>query len=162
MPSNIKQAEKFIGFVNFYKNFIPKLSEKLLLFYKLLKNDVEYKIMTDQEESFHLIIDNLKKACNTSLRIPLPNRKFVIVTDASEHAAGNGLMIEDYTDNQNANAKKRYYAPVMFGSRTFNSAQLKHSAYTREFLGLYFGFDAFRPIIWGNPKPKLHGGYFCR
>ena len=34
IPSNVKQAQRFIVFVNFYKDFIPKLSEKLLPFYK--------------------------------------------------------------------------------------------------------------------------------
>ena len=151
IPSIVKQAQRFIGFVNFYKEFIPKLSEKLLPFYKLLKNDVEFKISSDQEDSFKSLIEDLKKACNTSLRMPLPNKLFVIVTDASEHAAGYALVIEDYTDGRNTSGKKKSYAPVMFGSKTFNSAQMKHSAYTKEFLGLYFAFDSFRHIIWGSP-----------
>ncbi len=43
----------------------------------------------------------------------------------------------------------------MFGTKTFNPAQRKYIAYTKEFLGLFFAFDAFRHIIWGNPKPTL-------
>ena len=54
--------------------------------------------------------------------MPLPEKQFVIVTDASEHAAGYALMIEDYTDSQNGKGKKKSYAPVMFGSKTFNPA----------------------------------------
>ncbi len=30
MPSKIKQAQRFIGFINFYKDFIPRLSDTLL------------------------------------------------------------------------------------------------------------------------------------
>ena len=101
IPSNVKQAQQFIGFVNFYKDFLPKLPEKLLPFYKLLKNESEFQITEDQEQSFTLLIEDLKKACNTSLRISLPNKQFVIVTDASKHAAGYALMIEDYTEEQN-------------------------------------------------------------
>ena len=122
--------------MNFSKDFIPKLSEKLLPFYKLLKNDSEYRIAEDQEQTFFLLIEDRKKACNTSLRVPLRNKQFVIVTDASEHAAGFALMIEDYTENQNETGKKKAYAPVMFGSKTFNPAQMKYSAYTKEFVGL--------------------------
>ena len=76
--------------------------------------------------------------------MPLPEKQFVIVTDASERAAGYSLMIEDYTDQENSTRKKKSYAPVMFGSKTFNRAQMKYSAYTMEFLGSYFAFDAFR------------------
>ena len=32
---------------------------------------------------------------------------------------------------------------------------MKYSAYTKEFSGLYFAFEAFRYIIWGNQKPTL-------
>ncbi len=69
IPSNVKQAQRFIGFINFYKDFIPKLSEKLLPFYKLLKTDAEFKITDEQEESFRCLIEDLKNACNTSLRM---------------------------------------------------------------------------------------------
>ena len=153
MPSNIKQTQRFIGFVNFYKDFIPRLSDKLLPFYKLLKSDVEFNITDEQKNSSDGLIEDLKKACNTSLRMPLPEKEFVIVTDASEHAAGYALMIEDYTDLENSTRKKRSYAPVMFGTKTFNPAQMKYSAYTKDFLGLYFAFDAFRHLIWGKMKP---------
>ena len=84
-----------------------------------------------------------------------PEKQFVIVTDASEHAAGYALMIEDYTNMDNDKGIKKSYAPVMFGSKTFNPAQMKYSAYTKEFLGLYFAFEAFRHIIWGNKKQTL-------
>ena len=43
----------------------------------------------------------------------------------------------------------------MFGSKTFNRAQMKYWAYTKEFLLSYIAFDAFRHLIWGNTKPTL-------
>ena len=95
MPKNLKQTQRFVGFINFYKDFIPKLSEKLLPFYRLLKNDVELLTTDELTEAFDKLIEDLKQACNTSLRLPLPNKQFVIITDASEHAAGYALMIED-------------------------------------------------------------------
>ena len=111
-------------------------------FYKLLKNDAEFNITKEHEESFTGLIEDLKKACNSALQMPLPEKHFVIVTDASEHASGYALMIEDYTNMDNEHNKKKSYAPVMFGSKTFNPAQMNYSAYTKEFLRLYFAFDA--------------------
>ena len=49
-----------------------------------------------------------------SLRLPLPDNQLVIMCDASEHAAGYVLLIEDYTDTENGPMKS--YAPVAFGS----------------------------------------------
>ncbi len=111
-------------------------------FYKLLKNDTEFQTTEEHTESFNKLIEDLKQACNTSLRLPLPDKHFVIITDASEHAAGYALMIEDYTNTNNGKTKRKVYAPVMFGSKTFNPAQMKHSAYVKEFLVVYFAFEA--------------------
>ncbi len=55
IPINIKQAQRFIGFINFYKDFIPRLSDKLLPFYKLLKNDVEFNITDDPDIPYRCI-----------------------------------------------------------------------------------------------------------
>ncbi len=129
LPTIVKQTQRFIGFINFYKDFIPKLPDKLLPFYKLLKNDTAFLITSDNEEAFFSLIEDLKRACNTSLRLPLPDKQFVIITDASEHAAGYALM---------------------FGSKTFNPAQMKHSAYVKEISRVYFAFSTFRHIVWGN------------
>ncbi len=85
----------------------------------------------------------------------LPEKKFVIVADASEHAPGCALMIEDYPNMENEKGKKKSYASVTFGSETFNPAQMKYSAYTKEFLGLYFAFEAFRHVIGENRRPTL-------
>ena len=37
MPNTVKQMERLIGFVQFFRNFIPNLGQKLLPFYKLLR-----------------------------------------------------------------------------------------------------------------------------
>ncbi len=71
--SNIKQTQRFIEFVNFYQYFIPRLSDKLLPFYKLLKGDVEFTTTREQQKSFKDVIEDVKKACNTSTECP--NRK---------------------------------------------------------------------------------------
>ncbi len=82
--------------------------------------------------------------------MPLPEKQFIIVTDAREHAAEYAVMIEDYMNIANEKSRKKSYPPVMFGSKTFNPAQMKYSAYIKEFFGLCFAFDGYRHIIWGN------------
>ncbi len=126
MPTNIKQAQRFIGFIIFYKEFFSRLSDKLPPFYKLLKNDTRFLLSSSHEKSFTALIEDSKKACNMSLRLPLPEKQFVIITDASERAAGYALMIEDYTKKDQEGKQRKSYAPVMFGSKTFNPAQMKH------------------------------------
>ena len=52
-------------------------------------------------------------------------------------------------------SKRKNYAPVSFGSRVFNTAQLKLSIYCNEFLALYFALEHFSHFLWGADKPVI-------
>ena len=41
-PKNVKQMQKFLGMVNYHRNFIPKFAEKASPLYNLLRKDVKY------------------------------------------------------------------------------------------------------------------------
>ena len=43
-PKNVKQVKRLIGFLQFFRLFLPNLSVKLCPFYKLLRNDVPFVI----------------------------------------------------------------------------------------------------------------------
>ena len=77
-----------------------------------------------------------------------------MLSDASYYSAGYVLMVEDYVLNQEGLEQKQY-APVAFGSKIFNTTQLKLSIYAKEFLGVHFVFDNFAHILWGTKKPIL-------
>ena len=62
-------------------------------------------------------------------------------------------MIEDYVKNNKGESVKSY-ASVSFGSKVFNTAQLKMSKYCKEILSLYFALETFH-FIWGSDNPVL-------
>ena len=99
------------------------------------------------------INENLAQAAKLSLRLPLPDKQLVIVCDASEHAAGYVLLIEDYTESNDD--KKKTYAPVAFGSQRFTEGQMSLTMYAKEFLAMHFAFDEFAHILWGVKKPTI-------
>ena len=78
----------------------------------------------------------------------------VLMTDASFTAAGYALMTEDDPD-QKIQSKKKTYAPVAFGSKTFTPAQIKMSIYAKEFLAIYLAFVEFGHILWGAKYPTI-------
>ena len=142
MPKTVKQVKRLIGFLQFWRDFIPNLGEKLLPFYKLLRKNVEHFITDEHDKNLEILKTDLQKATNLTLRLAKPGLQYVLLCDASYYGSGFVLMIEDYILDQK-NKKRKLYAPVAFGTKLFNESQLKFSTYYKEFLGLYFALDHF-------------------
>ena len=153
-PKSEKQVQRYIGFVNYYRNYIPRLSEKLLGIYELLKADKQIKITEELLDHYKAINAALSQACGLALKQPITGRQYVLLTDASFRASGYALMIEE--DNEKKiNSKKKTFAPVAFGSKVFSPAQLKMSIYCKEFLAIYHAFLEYSHILWETTLPTL-------
>ena len=142
MPQTVKQVKRLIGFVQFFRNYMPSLGEKLIPFYRLLRKDIAFQTNEEHQKSLEVLKHDLIQATEITLRLPKPGLRYVILCDASYHGTGFVLMVEDYVKTDNKGEMKTY-APVSFGSRLFNTAQLKFSIYYKEFLALYFALDHF-------------------
>ena len=154
MPNTAKQVKRLIGFVQFFRIFIPNLGQKLLPFYKLLRKENVFTITNDHHELLNTSKADLTRATDSTLRLAKPGLQCVILCDASFHGTGFVLMIEDYLMDQKGKTEQTY-APVSFGPRVFTTTQLKFSVYYKEFLALYFALDHFAHFIWGATKPVL-------
>ena len=40
-PKSKKALQRYLGFLNYYRNYVPRLSERLAPFHKMLKSDAE-------------------------------------------------------------------------------------------------------------------------
>ena len=145
LPTSVKSQQRYIGFVQFYRQYIPRLAEKLVPLYKLLQKDVKYELTQIHKDAIFDINENLANAAKMSLRLPLPDKQLVIMCDASEHAAGYVLLMEDYTETNDGPTKS--YAPVAFGSQRFTEGQMSLTMYAKEFLAMHFAFDEFAHIL---------------
>ena len=153
-PKSKKVLQRYLGFVNYYKKYILRMAEKLNPFYELLKREVHINITSELKEDFDSINKALNDACELALKQPNPGKQLVLMTDASFRSSGYALMIEDNPD-QKIQSKRKTYAPVAFGSKTFSPAQLKMSTYSKEFLALYMAFLEFAHILWEGKKPTI-------
>ena len=154
LPKSKKQVQRYIEFVNYYRNYIPRLSEKLLGFYELLKADKQIKVTEELLDNYKAINAALAEACGLALKQPITGRHYVLMTDASFRASGYALMIEEENDKK-LNSKKKTFAPVAFGSKVFSPAQLKMSIYCKEFLAIYHAFLENSHILWETTLPTL-------
>ena len=60
------------------------------------------------------------------------DKRLILMSDASFTAVGYAIMIED-DPQQRLQPKGKTYAPIAFGSKTFNPTQLKMSINAKEF-----------------------------
>ena len=94
-PKSKKALQSYLGFLNYYRNYIPRLSEKLVPFFQLLKKDEKVLVTSELIEQFIEINRDLDRCSQLALRQPLPNRQLVLMTDASFTAAGYAILTED-------------------------------------------------------------------
>ena len=153
-PKTKKALQRHLGFVNYYRNYIPRMAEKLQPFYKLLKTDTAINITQDLIDTFDLVNKALEDARELALKQPLPGKQLVLMTDASYRSAGYALMMED-GPQQKLNSKRKTFASIAFGSKIFSPAQLKMSIYSKEFLATYLAFVAFSHILWEVTMPTI-------
>ena len=62
-PKSKKQDQRYTDFGNSYRNYIPKLSEKLLGVYELLKADKQIKVTEELLDNYKAINAALAEAC---------------------------------------------------------------------------------------------------
>ena len=153
-PKSKKALQRYIGFLNYYRHYIPRLSEKLTPFFKLLKQTSQFSIPDTILEAFKSLNQQLEQSCKLALKQPIKNKQLILMTDASFTAAGYAIMIEDDPD-QKLQTRRKTYAPIAFGSKTLNPTQLKMSIYAKEFLAIYFAFSEFGHLMWGSVFPVI-------
>ena len=130
-----KSTSALHWFLNYYRNYIPRLSERLSPFFQLLKETTKFYVPTNLVEEFTNLNKLLENSCQLALRQPLKDKQLIVMSDASFTAAGYGKMIED-DPNQKLQSKRKTYAPKAFGSKTCNPTQTKMSIYAKEFLSI--------------------------
>ena len=82
-----KQVQKYIGFVNYYQNYVPRFSEKFIGINELLKVDAKIRITEEVVDNFKEIYASLAGACGLALRQPVAGKRYVSMTDASFRAS---------------------------------------------------------------------------
>ena len=152
-----KALQRYIGFLNHYRNYISRLAERLTPFFQLLKTaDAKSKILItpDIMKQFREINEALDRCCQLKLRQLIPDKQLVLMTDASFQAAGHAVLIED-DPNQKYISTRKTHSPIAYGSKTYSPSQIKMSIYAKEVLAIYIAFKEFGHIIWGATKPVI-------
>ena len=118
VPTKLKELQSFLGFINFYRTFIPNLAEITRPLYELLQKDKKFEWTPERETTFQ----NLKKVItsNTVLRTPNDYFPFIVEVDTSGYAVGAALSQRNHLEK-----KPR---PIAFFSKSLSPAQQNYGA----------------------------------
>ena len=133
-PRNVKEAQSFVGFVNYFRRFIPRCSLLLKPIINEIKAGASYHLSPAIEAAFHEAITALKSA--SQLQLPDFTKPFELVTDASQHHVG-GILVQEGR-------------PVAFESSLLNATQQNWPTHDRELYALVYCCKKWRPYIDGT------------
>ena len=136
IPRNIKAAQSFLGFANFYRRFIRNYSKIVSPLTALTKKDNAYVWDNTCDSAF-----NALKAHFTSAPILAhfnPSLSTFLETDASDYAIGTVLsqMGED-----------NLLHPIAFDSRKMLPAELNYEIHDKELLAIVWAFQRWRSLL---------------
>jgi len=141
-PTNLKEVQGFVGFVNFYRRFIKNFSKLVKPFTQLTRKDTPFV----WNEACVEVFDNLKKQVSSApvLRHFDVKRQAILETDASDYVKGG--ILSQYDD-------EGVLHPIAFYSKSMVSAECNYHIYDKELLAIIRCFEHWRPELEGTELP---------
>lgn len=143
-PTTVKQVQSFLGFGNFYRRFIHKYSDLSKPLNELTKKNQKFEWTPACQTAF----DNLKQRFQSApiLKMPEPNKQFLIECDASKVATG--AVLRQKGDDG-------LWHPCAYLSKSFTAAERNYEIYDRELLAICRALEAWRHYLQGHSEPVI-------
>lgn len=138
-PCNVKKLQSFLGLLNYYKRFIPNISEICIPLFDLLKKNTKFKWLESHEEAFTRIRSQFYN--NLLLLHPNFQRDFYIRTDGSDSAIAGVLFQYD---------EDHLEYPIFFVSRKLTNTEQHYTVGEIEMLAIVFAITKFKYYILGR------------
>jgi len=137
-PSSVKDVQCFLGFANFYCQFIKGYSKITTPLTALTCKDKPFS----SNPKAHAAFDTLKMAFTSTPVLIHPNlaKPFIVETDASDFALG-AILFQSGIDG--------LLHPVAFYSWKLTSAEINYQVYDKELLTIITTFEQWRPYLAG-------------
>ena len=138
VPASIRDVQCFLGFANFYRQFIKNFSRRVLPLTSLIKKGKKFVWDKDSERAFITLKDEFIKA--PLLKHPNLELPFYVETDSSDFAIGAALL-------QKQGDEELY--PVAFFSRKFTASEINYEVHDKELSAIVYAFRYWRRFLEG-------------
>ena len=140
VPTTAKQVRSFLGFVNYLRGYVPKISTLAAPLNAIrLKDSITAQWTPACAHAFQALKEVLLQS--PPLAHPDFERPFSVATDAS--AVGIGAALYQWDSESNT---PRY---IQFQARALSKSERNYSATKRELLAIVFAFQRFHHYIYG-------------
>ena len=137
-PSSKKAVQSLLGAVNFWRPFLPNLSEATKGLNEAIKTN-PFKMDDNALQS----VEKIKRLLISPavLAWPIKDVPYILKCDASNFCIGAVLM-------QIQNGTER---PIMYGSKCLSPSQINWSVFQKEFYSIYYFVLRFKYFLYGRP-----------
>jgi RNase H-like domain found in reverse transcriptase/Reverse transcriptase (RNA-dependent DNA polymerase) len=141
-PRKVKDIQSFLGFVNFYRQYIHNYSNIVVPLTRLTQKNIPWNF----NESCKLAFLTLKQAFISTpvLTHYKPGCPLVIETDASDYALA--AILSQVESNGEIH-------PVTYLSRTFSDTELNYDTHDKKLMAINEAFKAWRHYLEGTKIP---------
>ena len=138
-PTNVSQLRSFLGMVNHYAKFIPRLTDRLAPFYTLLQKNVEWNWSKICAAAF----SSIKKTLTSPIALTHydPAVPLVMAADASNIGVG-AVIYHRYTDGTEK--------VIAHASKTLTPTERNYAQIEKEALALIYGVQKFDQFLRGR------------
>jgi len=143
-PTIVKQTQSFLGFGNFYRDFIGHYADITQPLNDLTKKDLVWNWTDACQEAFEKLKEEFQKA--PVLLMPNLMKPFVIESDASKFATGAVIQQKDMNGD---------YHPCGYISHSFDAIQQNYEIYNQELMGIVRALETWRHYLQGSPFPTV-------
>ena len=138
-PTNTKDIKGFIGLANQLGHFVPDLTHSVNALKELLRKNVAWQWLPDQEKAFQTTKDILTG--KLVLRPFNPNHVAELITDASRIGLGFALLqVDPLTGNRHL---------IQCGSRSLTGPESRYAVCELEGLSILYGITKCRHYLLG-------------
>ena len=132
-PEDLTGVRRFLGFVGYYRKFIPRYSDIARPLTNLTRKDIPFEWTDACQAAFQMLKEFLLK--EPILKYPMPEQPYILYTDASKYAWA-GVLIQSYQYKEDG---KEYYIhhPITYISGLFRGPQVNWAALTKEAYAIY-------------------------
>ena len=138
-PTNVTELRSFLGMVNYYHSYLPRLATVTEPVHQLLRKGVAWKWSESCATAFTAVKEML---CGAPLLAHFDLSKPIVVhCDASPYGLGAVLS---HVDSDGAER------PVSFASRTLSVAERNYAQVEKEGLALVYAVKKFHQFLFGH------------